>query len=96
MHTKDIKTIFADALERPSAEEQAAYVKEACGSDGELRSRIETLLESHREAGGFFFSVVGFLAGAFFAFSAVFGFAGSLVSFFSLVGVFFLSLNVLT
>ena len=52
--SRDIKTIFAEALEKPSAEGQAAYVKKACGSNSELRSRVEALLESHNEAGSFF------------------------------------------
>lgn len=53
-HLRDIKTIFAKALEKLSEEEQVAYVKKACGSDSELRSRVEALLESHKEAGDFF------------------------------------------
>jgi serine/threonine protein kinase len=52
--SKDIKTIFAEALEKTSAEAQAAYVTKACGSDSKLRSQIEALLKSHKEAGGFF------------------------------------------
>ncbi len=53
-HSENIKTIFTEALEKPSAEEQVSYLKKACGSDSKLRSKIEALLKSHKEAGEFF------------------------------------------
>ena len=53
-HSENIKMIFTEALEKSSAEEQVAYLKKACGSNSKLRSRVESLLKSHREAGDFF------------------------------------------
>ncbi len=49
----EMLSIFAGAIERPSPGERAAYLDTACGSDGELRRRIEALLRAHDEAGGF-------------------------------------------
>jgi serine/threonine protein kinase/Flp pilus assembly protein TadD len=46
-------SIFCDALELASPAERAAYLERACGSDPELRRRVERLLEAHAEAGGF-------------------------------------------
>jgi serine/threonine protein kinase len=50
---RHIMTIFAEALERKSPQERAAYLDEACSHDGELRARIEALLRSDQEAGRF-------------------------------------------
>ncbi len=50
---KDIKSIFAEALEKKTAEERAAYLDKACEGDGDLRSKVETLLKAHNEAGDF-------------------------------------------
>jgi len=50
---KDIKSIFAEALEKKTPEERAAYLDEACGSDKKLRAEVEALLESHDQAGSF-------------------------------------------
>jgi uncharacterized protein (TIGR03067 family) len=47
------RTLFLQALEKATAAEQAAYLAEACGDDLALRHRLEELLQSHREAGGF-------------------------------------------
>src|SRR3954471_19481935 len=44
--------IFAEALEKSTPIERAAYLDKACGADAVLRQRIETLLESHEAAGG--------------------------------------------
>src|SRR5262245_15409771 len=49
----EMLSIFAGAIERPSPEERAAFLDTACGSDVELRRRIEALLRAHDEAGGF-------------------------------------------
>jgi serine/threonine protein kinase/WD40 repeat protein/gas vesicle protein len=49
----EMLSIFASAVERPSPEERAAFLDTACGSDAELRGRIEALLRAHDEAGGF-------------------------------------------
>jgi tetratricopeptide (TPR) repeat protein len=46
-------SIFCSALERSNAEERAAYLEAACGTDVESRARIEALLQAHEEAGGF-------------------------------------------
>ncbi len=50
---KDIKSIFAEALEKKTPQERAAYLDEACGSDKKLRAEVEALLESHEQAGSF-------------------------------------------
>ncbi len=49
----EMLSIFAGAIERPSPGERAAFLDTACGSDVELRRRIEALLRAHDEAGGF-------------------------------------------
>jgi serine/threonine protein kinase/Tfp pilus assembly protein PilF len=50
---KNIKTIFAEALEKETPKEQAAYLDKACGNDADLRSKVEELLKSHDQAGSF-------------------------------------------
>src|SRR5262249_930429 len=40
-------------LERNSAEELQRHLHEACGSDPEVRARVEALLRAHREVGNF-------------------------------------------
>ncbi|MHC4439783.1 MAG: hypothetical protein ACYS3S_20695 [Planctomycetota bacterium] len=50
---KDIKAIFSEAIEKQTHEERAAYLKEVCGKDSELRSKIEGLLKAHEQAGSF-------------------------------------------
>jgi len=50
---KDIREVFAEALERQTAEERASYLDEACANDVAMRSKIETLLRAHDEAGDF-------------------------------------------
>src|SRR4051812_49934936 len=47
------ETIFAEALERSTPGERAAYLDQACGGDAALRRRVETLLESHEADGDF-------------------------------------------
>jgi len=44
--------IFAEALQLP-ARERAAYLARACGGEVELRQRVEGLLLTHDQAGGF-------------------------------------------
>jgi serine/threonine protein kinase/tetratricopeptide (TPR) repeat protein len=46
-------SIFCEARERPSAEERAAYLDHACGTDADLRSRVEALLRAEPEVGSF-------------------------------------------
>jgi serine/threonine protein kinase len=50
---RHIMTIFGEALEKSSPEEQAAYLDAACGPDRELRARVEALLRAHQQAGQF-------------------------------------------
>src|SRR5439155_25015046 len=45
--------IFANALKLPTAEQQRAYLDEACAGDRQLRQHIETLLAAYYEAGTF-------------------------------------------
>jgi WD40 repeat protein/serine/threonine protein kinase len=42
-------TIFAAALAKPTDEERAAYLAEACAGDDRLRRRVEALLRAHAE-----------------------------------------------
>jgi TPR repeat protein/serine/threonine protein kinase len=49
-----LRSIFGGALDRPTAEERARFLDEACGSDVVLRQRVEMLLQAHEEAGSFF------------------------------------------
>ena len=47
---KDIKSIFADALEKESPKARAAYLDATCGDDADLRTKIETLLKAYEES----------------------------------------------
>jgi RNA polymerase sigma factor (TIGR02999 family) len=49
----DVKAIFGEALDRPTAAERAAYLDEACRGDAALRGRVEDLPLAHGDAGGF-------------------------------------------
>src|SRR5262245_31918576 len=44
------RSIFLAALER-APDQWPAYLHEACGGSGELRSRVEQLLHAHQEMG---------------------------------------------
>jgi hypothetical protein len=44
--------IFNEALDLDSAADRAAYLDKACGSDPDLRARVETLLAAHGRAEG--------------------------------------------
>lgn len=46
----DIKSIFADALEKGTADERRAYLNVACRGNAELRKQVEALLTAHEEA----------------------------------------------
>src|SRR5262249_46148920 len=48
-----LREIFSKAAECQTAEEQAAYLDQACQGDAELRAQIEELLQAQREAGSF-------------------------------------------
>jgi WD40 repeat protein/serine/threonine protein kinase len=47
------ESIFAEALEKWSGEERAAFLDAVCGGDTALRARLEKLLKSHEGAGSF-------------------------------------------
>jgi serine/threonine protein kinase len=47
------ETIFLAALDMDDPARRASYLDEACAGNPALRQRIEALLRSHREAGGF-------------------------------------------
>ena len=44
--------IFTEALQLPAGE-RAAYLERVCGSDLELRRKVEILLEAHTQVGDF-------------------------------------------
>jgi hypothetical protein len=46
----EMMSLFCAALERPSADERAAYLDAACGQDAALRARLEALGISPRSA----------------------------------------------
>jgi serine/threonine protein kinase len=46
-------SILCEAVERSTPEERAAYLDDACGTDRELRSRVEALMQAHQRAGNF-------------------------------------------
>src|SRR5262245_43706249 len=47
------ESIFAEALQKATAEEMRAYLDEACGNDAELRAGVECLLRASSDAGSF-------------------------------------------
>ena len=47
-----VKQIFQSALDR-APQERSAFVREACGEDGDVRTEVESLLVAHQEAGDF-------------------------------------------
>ncbi len=49
----DIKSILFEALEKKDADERAAYLDCACGSNADLRAEAESLLESYEKAADF-------------------------------------------
>jgi serine/threonine protein kinase/Tfp pilus assembly protein PilF len=48
-----VDSIFLEAVEKPTAEERAAYLDRACASDAELRQRIERLLAAESKVSSF-------------------------------------------
>src|SRR5215468_11071651 len=48
-----LRELFSKALESQTAEEQAAFLDQACQGDAELRAQLEELLQAHREVGSF-------------------------------------------
>ena len=49
-----IRSVFCEALERGTREEQEAYLSRACRGDSALRAEVETLLKTQPEADDFF------------------------------------------
>jgi serine/threonine protein kinase/thioredoxin-like negative regulator of GroEL len=48
-----VESIFFTALDKANPESRAAYLEEACGTDQELRQRVERLLSAHPQVGSF-------------------------------------------
>src|SRR5262249_46978016 len=46
-------SIFLDALDQADPTQRSAYLDQACAGDAALRQRVEALLKTHAEAGGF-------------------------------------------
>src|SRR5262245_36475552 len=47
------RSIFLDALDQADPTQRSAYLDQACAGDAALRQRVEALLKTHAEAGGF-------------------------------------------
>ena len=47
------RSIFEKALDLEDREARAAYIEEACGGDETMKARVEALLRSHDDPGGF-------------------------------------------
>ena len=45
--------VFSEAVAQAGPEERERYLAEACGSDGELRRQVDSLLEAHAQSGDF-------------------------------------------
>ena len=52
VNAEKVEALFEQAL-KFKPEERAAFLAGACGSDAELRGRVEELLRADAEAGGF-------------------------------------------
>src|SRR5262249_61119789 len=52
-----VESILAAAVEMQSEEERRQFVDQACGTDAELKRRIEELIGNHFQAGSFLESV---------------------------------------
>ena len=48
----DVKSIFAEALDKTDSQERAAYLDSVCGSDKVLREDVESLLISYEQVDG--------------------------------------------
>jgi WD40 repeat protein len=47
------RSIFLEALDQADPTQRSAYLDKACAGDAALRQRVEALLKTHSEAGGF-------------------------------------------
>ncbi|MBN2314758.1 MAG: protein kinase [Sedimentisphaerales bacterium] len=63
--SKDIKSIFLEALEKKTAEERKDYLDRVCGNDANLRAEFESLLKAHGGAGDFLESLAMERGGTF-------------------------------
>jgi non-specific serine/threonine protein kinase/serine/threonine-protein kinase len=50
---RKLRAIFSEAIAKVTSDDLMAYLDEVCGSDGQLRSEIESLVAAHRQAGVF-------------------------------------------
>src|SRR5262245_43870270 len=50
---RQVESLFAAALERPSDTERLAYLDSACAGQPELRRRVDAFLQAHGQAGSF-------------------------------------------
>jgi serine/threonine protein kinase len=48
----DVKSIFAEALDKTDSQERAVYLDSVCGSDKDLREEVESLLTSYEQVDG--------------------------------------------
>ncbi len=52
-HVPDLKSVFNEALERPTGPERSDYLDRACRGDDALRAQVQELLDAHGAAGRF-------------------------------------------
>ncbi|UCD64821.1 MAG: protein kinase [Candidatus Zixiibacteriota bacterium] len=50
---RNLRAIFSEAIATVTSDDLTAYLDEVCGSDGQLRSEIESLVAAHHKAGVF-------------------------------------------
>ncbi len=50
---KNVKLIFAEALEKSTTIERVTYLNKACNENSDLRAEVEDLLKAHEQAGDF-------------------------------------------
>jgi eukaryotic-like serine/threonine-protein kinase len=55
METPELKlrSVFNEALDRPTGPARSGYLDEACGGDEQLRGEVEALLAAHEKSGSF-------------------------------------------
>ena len=62
MATSREEEIFAEAIQKASPEERAAYLDQACGDDEQLRSAVQALLEAYENPDSLFAAAPGAVA----------------------------------
>jgi serine/threonine protein kinase/tetratricopeptide (TPR) repeat protein len=55
----DLRSLFCEALDRPTVREQSEFLDQACAGRPDLRARVEALLHAHREGVSFLGEPVG-------------------------------------